>query len=435
MGNVVAEAANNLGLSPDEQRNFTTAESIFETRVGIVRHNGTTFETPVWRVRHSSALGPAKGGLRYHPEADRNRFENLAFEMMIKTAAADLPYGGGKGGAQVDFKALGFSPQEKAMFDLELGRTLAPVIGPNFDVPAPDVNTNGETMRYLVHGYAQATGQKPEQAYSVTTGKPKDFGGHLAREQATGQGVKHAAVLVTEHVLKQNVKDTTYSIQGFGNVGSFAALGLHKLGGKIVCVSDMHGSIYNPEGIDVAKLFEHAKQTIQNEHGQSEQLGLREFEGFTAGTSDFSLFVECDLLIPAALENVLTEKNAHLAKFKVAVEAGNGPITEEAEKILYRMGKLVYADIWANAGGVIGSYHEQRDNLTGNTTSVDAVLADIFARQSRTFEEMQKIVNERGVTPRVATYEIAIARIFRAMTDKKEKEYTNNLKILYQHSK
>jgi len=339
-----------------------------EIRVSIpvTMDDGTLSIFEGYRVQYNNARGPYKGGIRYHTATDIDEVKALAFWMALKCAVVNIPMGGGKGGITVDPKKLSTGEIER----LSRGwiKMMAPVIGPQIDVPAPDVNTTPEIMSYMVDEYSKITGDKTN---AVITGKPIEMGGSEGRGQATGLGGFY--VFDSIRVKTAMPDSCNIVIQGFGNVGGNAAQILSDHGHKIIAISDSKGAILKQDGIDIKLLNEYKR-----ENGQ-----ISGFPGSTMITNEELLVLECDVLIPAALENQITEKNAENIKAKLIVELANGPTTPEADDILYKKNIIVIPDILANAGGVTVSTFEWEQNLKGeHWTEVEV------------FVKLKKIMNE-----------------------------------------
>ncbi|MFN4220354.1 MAG: Glu/Leu/Phe/Val family dehydrogenase, partial [bacterium] len=292
-----------------------------------------------YRVQHNFALGPTKGGFRYHPNVTLDEVRALAMWMTWKCAVMDLPYGGAKGGVKVDPKQL--SEGELERLTRRYAFELIPIIGPEKDIPAPDVNTNPRTMAWFMDTYSMAVGYT---APGVVTGKPIEIGGSKGRVEATGKGVAFILNEVLKRIGISDFSKVRVAIQGFGNVGSIAAMDLYAMGYKIVAVSDVSGALYDPNGLDVNKILE---WNIKNPNK-----GLYYYPEYSKITNkEMFELDDIDVLIPAALEGVITENNADNIKAKVIIEGANGPTTPEAEKILLSKGKIVVPDVIANAGG------------------------------------------------------------------------------------
>ncbi|MBP9711426.1 MAG: Glu/Leu/Phe/Val dehydrogenase [Candidatus Pacebacteria bacterium] len=299
-----------------------------------------------YRVEYNNALGPYKGGIRYHQDTEVNEVKALAFWMALKCAVVNIPMGGGKGGVTVDPKKL--SAGELERLSRGWARRLSDVLGPQKDVPAPDVNTTPQMMAWIADEYGKITG---DTTGAVITGKPLDKGGSEGRGTATAQGGFYVFESLRKDLGLPDVCQV--AVQGFGNAGSFAAKIWNKNGHKVVAVSDSKGGIYNSEGLDIEKLSEHKKNTGS----------LSGFPGSKNISNAELLELPCDLLIPAAFENQITETNANMVKAKVVLELANGPTTPEADEILFKKGIQVIPDILANSGGVTVSYFEWDQNL------------------------------------------------------------------------
>lgn len=359
-----------------------------------------------FRVQYNSWRGPYKGGIRFHPQVVMDEVKALAFWMMIKNAVVDVPFGGGKGGVEVDPKQL--SQTELERLTKGFTRLIAPVIGPEMDVPAPDVNTNGQIMVWLVEEYenqlkVQSAKFKVEytknEIKAVTTGKPVDFGGSLGREEATGMG---GFFVLEELVKKLNLqKPLKVAVQGFGNVGSHIARLVSDAGYTVVALSDSKGSLYNPNGLDV------------------KEVKRRKDDGKTVGesspgeriTNEELLELPVDILIPAALENVLTLGNADKIRAKIILEMANGPTTAEADEIFHKNEIMVIPDVLANAGGVTVSYFEWYQNMNNEKWTLEEVNAKLKEKMVGAFENTWTIHEEKHVSPRVASYILALRRI------------------------
>jgi glutamate dehydrogenase (NAD(P)+) len=353
-----------------------------------------------FRVTHNIARGPSKGGIRYHPDVTRDEVKSLAMWMTWKCALMGIPFGGAKGGIVVDPKRL--SQDELQRMTRRYTTEIINEIGPERDIPAPDVGTNAQVMAWIFDTYSM---NKGHSVLGVVTGKPLNLGGSLGREEATARGALYA---IREALRKKSmrVQDTTAAVQGFGNVGSYLAKFLAEDGATVVAISDSRGGLYNPNGIDIAAAFAHKAATGS----------LAGFRGADAVTNEDVLLLECDVLAPCALEQVIHEGNAAKVKAKIVVEGANGPTTPAADEILEDMGVLVLPDVLANAGGVVVSYFEWVQGLQEyfwKETEVNAKLNDIMTRAfNETWEEHQR----RGVSMRVGAYGLAVQRVGEATT-------------------
>ncbi|MEI6228530.1 MAG: Glu/Leu/Phe/Val dehydrogenase [Candidatus Saccharibacteria bacterium] len=338
--------------------------NIVQNTVTIVMDDGSTRDFEGYRVQYNNILGPYKGGIRFHPDACIDEVKALAFWMTLKCAVVGTPMGGGKGGIKVNPKELSNSELER--LSRSWMQQFSDVLGPQLDVPAPDVNTTPEIMAWMADEYAKITGDKTG---AVITGKPVGQGGSLGRDTATAQG----GFYVFE-ALRNNLElsdSCSVVIQGFGNAGSNAAVIWSAAGYKIVAVSDSNGGVYDTAGLDVAKLLAHKQSTGR----------VADFDGAVNISNEELLEIKCDLLIPAAMENVITDKNANKVNAKVILELANGPITSGADQILFDRGIAVVPDILANAGGVVVSYFEWDQNLKNEHWS-----------EAEVFEKLQPII-------------------------------------------
>lgn len=352
-----------------------------------------------YRVQHSGARGPCKGGIRYHPDADQEEVIGLATTMTWKTALLDVPFGGAKGGVQVDPRKL--SKRELQSLTRSFTSRIAIVLGPYRDIPAPDMGTNAQVMAWIVDEYSKRAGYTP----AAVTGKPIAFGGSLGREEATGRGVMY----VMQEYSKEfglPLKDARVVIQGFGNVGAHLARLLHEQGARIVATTDVDGGLHNDRGLDVPNLFGHAYRDRQP---------VAEFPGGDRITNEELWQVPCDWLVPAALGGVINkEDNATTLDCKVIVEAANSPVTPIADSILEQRGIPVLPDFLANAGGVVVSYFEWVQNLQQHPWSLDQVNRELHEKMLRAYRAVRDLVRERGLAWRTAAYMIALGRVAEA---------------------
>jgi len=379
-------------------------ETLLETPARIVKvaiplemDNGELRTFIGYRVQHDNSRGPFKGGLRFHPHVDDDEVKALASLMTWKTALIDVPFGGAKGGISVDPRELSHAEVER--LTRRFVDQIDAVIGPQVDIPAPDVNTNAQHMAWIFDQYSKLHGHHP----AVVTGKPVDLYGSLGREAATGRGV----VIATREVLKakgRSLEGADIIIQGFGNVGTFTARLAAEQGANVVAVSDITGAVYNPAGLDVEACIAHVKDTG----------GVKGFVGGKAIPADEILFRECDVLIPAALGGVITKENADEIRAPFIIEAANGPTTPEANDILESKGVTIVPDIYANAGGVTVSYFEWVQNLQQFHWEEDHVNEQLERRMVRAFDTLWKVASERHVSLRTAAFIIAIGRVGKA---------------------
>ncbi len=393
-------AAKKINLSDDISAILRTAQKQVLVSIPVTMDNGKVEVFEGYRVVHSTCLGPSKGGIRYAMDVDLDEVNALAAWMSFKCAVANLPYGGAKGGIKCDPRKL--SSGELERMTRAYTRAMADVFGVDKDIPAPDMGTGKKEMAWIVNEYANI---KRFTEPGVVTGKPLTIGGSQGREAATGRGVM-ITTLEAMKVLGLNKKSATAAVQGFGNVGSHAARLLHEQKIKIVAISDHTTAIYNEKGIDVAK----AIQYVQN-NGNT----LKGFNGGTEISNAELLTCDVDVLVPAAIQNQITEQNAHDIKAKLIVEGANGPTTAEADEILSEKGIHVVPDILANAGGVTVSYFEWVQNRTGHYWSEEEVNAKHDKNMILAFENVWFNSKQFKTTMRTAAYITALKRIGKAI--------------------
>ena len=347
-----------------------------------------------YRVEYNNVLGPYKGGIRFHPDTNVDEVKALAFWMSLKCAVIGIPMGGGKGGITVNPKVLSKGELERLSRGW-IGR-FSDILGPHKDVPAPDVNTTAEIMAWMADEYEIITGDKTG---AVITGKPVDKGGSLGRDTATAQGGFYAfEALKTNLGLNNKCK---VIIQGFGNAGSNAALIWNRAGHTIIAISDSTGGVYNPDGLDIDKLLVHKEKT-------GSVLGFSDSKDIT---NEDLLELDCDLLIPAALEGVITIKNANNIKAKAILELANGPTSPEADKVLFEKGIPVVPDILANSGGVAVSYFEWDQNLKNEHWSETDVFNKLQPMMELSANQILKMANESKTDLRMGAFILALERI------------------------
>ncbi len=351
-----------------------------------------------YRVQHNAARGPYKGGVRYHPDADIEEVRALASLMTWKTALVDLPFGGAKGGVQVDPRQL--SNNELNRLTRRYTQSIDHLIAPNRDIPAPDLGTNAQTMAWIMDAYGQLHGHSP----AIVTGKPVEMGGSLGREAATGRG---AAYILQEasRDFRLDIQEARIVVQGFGNAGSWAARLMRDMGCKIIGVSDVDGGVYNPGGLDVDRLFDY----------QIESGGIAGFSGSEEISNDDLLELDCDVLVPAAIDNVITENNAGNIKAKLIFEVANHPITPGADRILNEAGVTILPDILVNAGGVIVSYFEWTQNIQEFHWEEERVNQELKKKILVAYHAVQSRAVKEGITHRQASFEIGIQRVARVV--------------------
>jgi len=396
-------AADLVNLNPNIKKILEVTNNELIIHFPVRMDNGDVEIFKGYRVQHNNALGPYKGGLRYHPTIDIDSVKALAMWMTWKTSLAGLPYGGAKGGIQIDPKKYSNTELERITrrFTYALGEN----IGPEHDIPAPDVNTNAQTMAWIADTYmsTKAPSERSKNQH-VVTGKPTGSGGLEGRDRATGFGVFLTIKYWAENK-KIDLKGKTFIVQGFGNVGYWAAHFLELEGAKMIGVQDAFGTITNAEGISVEDLLDYTKKNNGN------------FVGFPKSTSlakeDF-FGLECDICIPAALGNQITKENAPNIKAFLVAEGANGPTTVEAERILLDRGIEIIPDILCNSGGVIGSYFEWLQNRNGELWELDEILAKLTKKMAEVFRRVLNTSEEKAMDMRSAAYVIAIERIEKA---------------------
>jgi glutamate dehydrogenase (NAD(P)+) len=375
-----------------------TCKKAVEVSIPVGMDDGSTSVFTGYRVTHNSARGPSKGGIRYHPDVTLDEVKALAMWMTWKCALMGIPFGGAKGGVIVDPKQL--SRGELERMTRRYTTEIINEIGPEKDIPAPDVGTDGAVMAWIFDTFSM---NKGHSVLGVVTGKPLTIGGSLGREEATARG---ALFCIRDAVAKRDgrLDGMTAAVQGFGNVGSFLAKFLHEEGAKVVAISDSRAALHNSKGIDIAAAFAHKR-----EHGTL--AGLKDADQMT---NDELLLLDVDILAPCALEQVITARNASQVKASIICEGANGPVTPAADAILEDKGVLILPDVLANAGGVIVSYFEWVQGLQEyfwKETEVNAKLNDIM---SRAFEETWETAEQRNMPMRVAAYGLAVRRVAEA---------------------
>lgn len=407
---LVKHAASVLGLSDAMLTRLNTPNRVLEFELAVHMDDGTEKRFPAWRVQHNNALGPYKGGIRFHPDSNLDEVKALASLMTWKTSLMGLPFGGAKGAVAVDPRSL--SPRELEELSRGYVRAIAEHIGQYKDVPAPDVGTNGQIMEWMLDEYEKITG-KPAPA--TFTGKPVEKGGSQGREEATGFG---GYIIIKEYMTHKapagGSENVTAAIQGFGNVGQHIASFLYKQGLKIIAVSDSKGGLCEPEGIDIPRLLEIKEKTGIIDRNKCYALSPHEM--LCRDCSNISLLaLKTDILIPAALENQITQANAADIKAKIILEMANGPVTPEAEAILLSKGIEIIPDILANGGGVVGSYFEWIQSGTNDYWPKERVLQAIEEKMITAFRDVAGTKSTHGVSWREAAYTRALGRVVQAM--------------------
>jgi len=387
----VAEAADFLALKPGMVQTLQSCEREVVISIPLRRKNDVEV-LQGYRVQHSSARGPRKGGIRFHHEVNLDEVRALASLMTWKTALIDVPFGGAKGGVAVDPTQL--EEIEKEEIIRRWTRSLVNVLGHHRDIPAPDMGTNARTMAWLMDEFHRIEGFQP----ACVTGKPVELFGALGREEATGRGVAQ----ITGAALEKNdrkIKNAEVVIQGFGNVGKYAALTCQEMGMKVIAISDVNGAKYNKSGFNVAELMSLTPSQFPGEDIDPEEL----------------LQLKCDVLIPAALGGVINEKNAGDLRCEMLVEAANQPTTIEADKLLSDGGVVIVPDILANAGGVMGSYFEWTQNIQEFSWPIEKFRDELDSRMAKSFSTVNKTAKKYGVNLRTAAMIVAVGRVAEAV--------------------
>lgn len=374
-----------------------TPNRSISVKVPLELDDGTIRVFKGYRVQHNNARGPYKGGLRYAPGVDLDEVRSLASLMTWKTALTRLPYGGAKGGIAVDVREL--SQGELERLTRRFVNRIHDFIGPQTDIPAPDMNTNAQTMAWIMDQYSTLHGHNP----AVVTGKPVDLYGAEGREPATGRGV----VYVIEELLKDegmDVTQTTFCIQGLGNVGSYATRFLDDLGAKIVGVSDVSGAVHAEDGLPIKEILEHVRNGGD----------VKGYAGGDTITGDELLTLPCDVLVPAAVGDVVNRENMREIRASYIVEAANGPITPEADEHLREKGVTIVPDILANAGGVIVSYFEWVQNLQNFSWKAKQANAELHSTITEAYRRVRKLAKRRDLDLRTAAFVLAIGSVGKA---------------------
>ncbi len=368
-----------------------------KAQVSIELDNGEIRTFQGFRCQHDNSRGPMKGGLRYHPQVDADEVLGLASLMTWKTAVVNLPYGGAKGGITVDPSTLSLKELER--LTRKFIDQIHDVIGPTRDIPGPDMNTNPQVMAWIMDQYSKYHGHAP----AVVTGKPVELYGSRGRETATARGL----LAVCKQILQDvgvPLQGMRFAVQGFGNVGSHVSRLFHEAGGVLVAVSDVHGGVQNPRGLDVPGLFEHVRR-----HGS-----VKDFGGGTACSNEEVLTADCDVMVPAALGSVVDKRIAKEVRARIVLEGANAPCTPEADEIFEQRGVLVVPDILANAGGVTVSYFEWVQNLQHVTWDEERVNGELDRMMAEAYEKVGQISRSRKLPLRTSAYVLAIGRVGKA---------------------
>jgi glutamate dehydrogenase/leucine dehydrogenase len=398
------KAARVLHLSESQIAMIKEPRRITEVNLPIRMSDGSIQIFKGFRVQHSIVRGPAKGGIRFHPDVSVDEVKALAFWMTYKCAVVGVPFGGGKGGVVVDPTKLTFNELEN--LSRRYFAEMSDIFGPDADVPAPDVNTNPQIMCWMMDTYSM---HKKQYLPAVITGKPLELGGSEGRSEATAQGMVYCVEDATKY-FEINLKKATVAIQGFGNAGSFAAKILKEHGSKIVAISDISGAYFNADGIDIETALNTCK-------GNKTWIldGLEKKTKCEKLNDPMKLLeLDVDILIPAALENQITEENAPAVKAKIIAECANGPVTPEADEILEKNNVFIIPDILCNAGGVTVSYLEWVQNRMGYYWAKDRINEDLERIMKKSFDKVLKISQKNQVNMRIAAFMLAIESVTKA---------------------
>ena len=392
------EAAELMGLAPGVHATLRSPKRALIVSVPFRMDDGSTRVYEGYRVHHNVTRGPAKGGIRYHPSVGLGEVKALAMWMTWKCAIAGIPFGGAKGGVAVEPKELTRGELER--MTRRYASEILPLIGPEKDIPAPDMNTNEEIMSWIMDTYSMNRGYS---APGVVTGKPVAIGGSKGRAGATARGVMYM-IFSTLKALGLGIDEVTVAIQGYGKVGGHAARLLHDAGCRVIAVSDARGGLFSERGLDPEAINRH----------NVEAGTVVDFAGAEAITNEELLELDCDVLVPAAVESVISVKNADAVKAKVVCEAGNGPITFEGDKMLTERGVFIVPDILANSGGVTVSYFEWVQDIQAYFWSEEDVNDRLRQIMERAFQEVYELSTEKGLTMRQAAHWIGVGRVAEA---------------------
>jgi glutamate dehydrogenase (NAD(P)+) len=391
------QSADRLGLADEKREVLASSYRELAVQVPLRMDDGRLAVYRGYRVQHNGARGPYKGGVRYHESADLDEVRALAALMTWKNALIDVPFGGAKGGVQCEPGVLSVSELER--LTRRFTAMISYIIGVNRDIPAPDMGTNAQTMAWMMDAYGQRYGYTP----GIVTGKPVELGGSPGREEATGRGVVICAREAAKRLDKQ-FRDATIVIQGFGNVGYWAAKLASEAGAKVVAVSDVVGGAYNPNGLDIDALMVHLK----------DELSVTSYPGADAVENDELLELECDILVPAAIQGVIHSGNADRIKTGFVVEAANGPTSPVADLTLQERGVHIVPDILANAGGVTVSYFEWVQNIQQFRWDLDQVNFELKKRMTKATQQVFARAEEQSTSLRDAAFDLAVERVARA---------------------
>ncbi|MBL3644833.1 Glu/Leu/Phe/Val dehydrogenase [Bacillus sp. RHFB] len=394
---VIKEALNKLGYSEEVFELLKEPLRMLTVRIPIKMDDNSTKIFTGYRAQHNDAVGPTKGGIRFHPEVDEEEVKALSMWMSLKCGIVNLPYGGGKGGIICDPRQMSIGELER----LSRGyvRAISQIVGPTKDIPAPDVYTNSQIMAWMMDEYSRI---REHDSPGFITGKPLVLGGSHGREKATAQGV---TICIEEAAKRKGIelKGARIIVQGFGNAGSFLAKFMHDAGAKVIGISDAYGAIYKPEGLDIDYLLDKRDSfgtvTTLFDHTITNQELLEQ---------------ECDILVPAAISNQITKENAHLIKAQIVVEAANGPTTLEATKILTERNVLLVPDVLASSGGVTVSYFEWVQNNQGYYWEDEEVQTKLKALLVNSFNQIYEMSETRKVDMRLAAYMVGVRKMAEA---------------------
>ncbi len=389
------EVTKYLKIDDDTFEYLSNPKKFIEVHFEVEMDDGSKKVFTGFRSQHNNDRGPFKGGIRFHQDVSESEVKALSMWMSWKCAVADIPFGGGKGGVIVDPRKLSKSELER--LSKAYIRAIYRDIGSKVDVPAPDVNTNGEIMMWMVNEYAKLTGKKD---LAVITGKPVEQGGSLGRTEATGRG----GVFVLSELAKRKglvPKETKIAVQGFGNVGYYFALLASELGFKVIAVSDSKGGIVDEQGLDIKAVMEHKKKTGS----------VKDFANAKNIGSDEVLTLDVDVVVPSALENAINKDNADQIKAKFVIEMANGPVTPEADEVLEEKGIIVVPDVLANSGGVTVSYFEWYQNIENEKWSEDDVNKKLEEKIVKAFNQAYDKMEELNTSFRMGTYVLAVKKV------------------------
>ncbi len=396
---VVKNAASILGYSHSDYEAVLYPERELKVSVPVRMDDGSVRVFEGYRVQHSTSRGPAKGGIRYHQNVNIDEVKALAAWMTFKCAVVNIPYGGGKGG--IICKPSELSDAELRRLTRRYTAMIAPIIGPDQDIPAPDVGTNANVMGWIMDTYSMLKGHCVP---GVVTGKPLEIGGALGRHEATGRGVMFTVLNILK-ALNIPVEGSTAVVQGMGNVGSISAKLIHAAGLKVIGVSDVSGGIHNPDGLNIPEIIEY----LSSKKGNL----LKDYnaDGVTHISNEALLELKTTVLVPAALENQINVDNADKIQATVIVEGANGPTTVEADEILQKKGIILVPDILSNAGGVVVSYFEWVQNIQSVSWSEDYVNERLKTIMDQAFQAVWDIAHEKNTSLRTGAYLIAVKRV------------------------